>query len=48
MVDPIEWSSILESDINIYMNIAQYIAIHPLYILAEFILFVLGVTFLFL
>jgi len=48
LLDPIEWSSLLASDINIYMSIAQYIAIHPFYILAEFILFLIGIVCLFL
>jgi len=48
LIDPIDWSSIFASDINIYMNIAQYLTIHPFYLLAEFILFIIGITFLFL
>lgn len=48
LIDPIDWSSLFASDINIYMSIAQYIAIHPFYILAEFILFVIGIALLFL
>ncbi len=48
LIDPIEWSKVMFSDINIYMSIAQYIAIHPFYLLAEFILFVIWVALLFL